>query len=166
MTKRDKFQQLVSNEKTGSISKNRARIKKRNQLRESQAIAMKVLDKLEELGWTQRKLAVEMEVSPQQITKIVSGKENLTLDTQIRLQNILDIPILATYFEKGSKRKVFKVKLEGKTKYEWREIFSNHFNTEVESNKAIEVSSGTCLFDLEKNVYRTFEKPAPWTVAL
>ena len=40
-----------------------------------------------------------MNVSPQQITKIVSGKENLTIETQIKLQNILNIPVLASYYE-------------------------------------------------------------------
>ena len=68
-------------------------------LRESQNIAMKVLLKLKELGWTQRDLALKMEVSPQQITKIVSGKQNLTIETQIKLQYILDIPVLASYYE-------------------------------------------------------------------
>ncbi len=63
-------------------------------LRESQNIALKVLDKLDEIGWSQRKLAIEMGVSPQQITKIVKVQENLTLEPQIKLQNILNIPIL------------------------------------------------------------------------
>ncbi|MCU0328252.1 MAG: hypothetical protein MUE53_04610 [Chitinophagales bacterium] len=45
-----------------------------------------------------------MLVSPQQITKIVSSKENLTLETQIKLQNILDIPILASYYEKKAEK--------------------------------------------------------------
>jgi plasmid maintenance system antidote protein VapI len=63
-------------------------------LRESQNIALKVLDKLDEIGWSQRKLAIEMAVSLQQITKIVKGQENITLETQIKLQNILNIPIL------------------------------------------------------------------------
>jgi plasmid maintenance system antidote protein VapI len=40
-----------------------------------------------------------MGVSPQQISKIVSGKENLTIETQIRLQRILKIPILASFFD-------------------------------------------------------------------
>jgi plasmid maintenance system antidote protein VapI len=55
--------------------------------------------KLTELGWSQKELAKKMEVSPQQINKIVSGKENLTIETQIKLQTILDIPILASYYE-------------------------------------------------------------------
>jgi len=33
------------------------------------------------------------------ISKIVSGRENMTISTLVRLQQILDIPILASYFE-------------------------------------------------------------------
>jgi len=99
MTNKEKFLALVSNEKTDTIERNRKRIKNRAMLRESQQIASKVLIKLDELGWSQKKLAEEMDVSPQQITKIVSGKENLTIETQIKLQNILNIPVLASYYE-------------------------------------------------------------------
>jgi len=166
MTKQKKFQRLVSQEKTDSIAKNRARIKNRKQLRESQAIALKVLDKLDELGWTQRKFATEMDVSPQQISKIVSGKENLTLATLIRLQDLLDIPVLATYFEKEQKTTQSKITLKAQAKYGWQEIFSNDFHTTTESNKTAEVSKETCLFNLEKKVYQTFEKQEPWTIAL
>ncbi len=99
MKNKEKFLALVSNEKSDTIERNRTRIKNRAMLRESQQIAIKVLMKLDELGWSQRDLAKEMEVSPQQITKIVSGKENLTIETQIKLQNILNIPVLASFYE-------------------------------------------------------------------
>ncbi|MCU4155228.1 helix-turn-helix transcriptional regulator [Carboxylicivirga sp. A043] len=99
-TNKEKFLNLVSKEETNTLNKNKERIRNRKRLRESQAIAMKVLEKLEEPGWTQRRLAQEMGVSPQQITKIVKGKENLTLETIVKLQDILDIAILATYVEK------------------------------------------------------------------
>jgi len=99
MSNKEIFKTLVSSEKNNTIERNRERIKNRAYLRESQAIAMKVLDKLDELGWSQVKFAKEMCVTPQQITKIVSGKENLTIETQIKIQNILDIPILASYYE-------------------------------------------------------------------
>ena len=66
-------------------------------LRESRKIAYKVLVRLDVLDWSQKRLADEMGVSAQYISKIVQGKENLTLDTLIKLQNILDIPILASY---------------------------------------------------------------------
>lgn len=99
MTNKEKFFALVSKEETNTLERNKERIKNRAMLHESQQIALKVLMKLEELGWSQRDLAKAMEVSPQQITKIVSGKENLTIETQIKLQNILNVPILASYYE-------------------------------------------------------------------
>lgn len=100
MTNKEKFLALVSPEDSGTLERNRERIKNREMLRESQQIALKVLFKLDELGWTQKDLADKMGVSPQQIYKITSGKENLTIATQIKLQNILDIPILASYYER------------------------------------------------------------------
>jgi ribosome-binding protein aMBF1 (putative translation factor) len=99
MTNKEIFLSLVSNEKTDTLERNQERIKNRAMLRESQKIALKVLMKLDKLGWTQKDLASKMEVTPQQITKIVSGKANLTIETQIKLQTILDIPILASYYE-------------------------------------------------------------------
>lgn len=99
MTNKEKFLHLVSGEDTKTITEVKHRIKNRAMLRESQHIAIKVLMKLDELGWTQKDLAKAMDVSPQQITKIVSGKENMTIETQIKLQNILDIPVLASYYE-------------------------------------------------------------------
>lgn len=99
MTNKEKFLSLVSEEDTKTIENVSARIKNRAMLRESQKIALKVMGKLDALGWTQKDLADKMEVSPQQISKIVSGKENLTIDTQVKLQNVLDIPLLASYYE-------------------------------------------------------------------
>lgn len=100
MTRKEKFKSLVSPERTNTIERNRERIKNRARLRESQDIAIKVLDKLDVLGWSQKKLAEKMNVTPQQISKIVKGKENLTLESQIKLQETLDIPVLASYYEK------------------------------------------------------------------
>ena len=99
MTNKEKFLKLVSEDDTMTLKEVEQRIKNRAMLRESQKIALKVLMKLDKLGWTQKDLASKMEVTPQQITKIVSGKANLTIETQIKLQTILDIPILASYYE-------------------------------------------------------------------
>ncbi len=99
MTNKEKFLTLVSKEKTNTLEKNKERIRNRAMLRESQQIAIKVLKKLDELNWTQKDLAKAMEVSPQQINKIVRGQENLTLGTLRKLQDLLDIPVLASYYE-------------------------------------------------------------------
>ena len=107
MTNKEKFKSLVSDEKSTTVSRNKERIKNRARLRASQDIALKVLNKLEVLGWSQRKLAEALDVSPQQITKIVKGKENLTLETQVKLQQVLDIPILASYYESKAQSVTF-----------------------------------------------------------
>lgn len=99
MSNKEKFLALVSTEDTKTIAEVKERIKNREMLRESQQIALKVLMKLDELSWSQKELAKKIGVSPQQISKIVSGKENLTIETQIKLQNILNVPILASYYE-------------------------------------------------------------------
>jgi len=104
MSNKEKFLALVSDEKSNTVERSKERIKNRAMLKESQIIALKVLQKLDYLKWSQADLAREMWVSPQQISKIVCGKENLTIETQIKLQNILDIPILASYYEERVKQ--------------------------------------------------------------
>ncbi len=96
MTNKEKFMLLVSDEKTGTLERISERVKNRAMLRESQKIAMKVLFRLDELEWTQKTLAIKLGVSPQQVNKLVSGKENLTLETIVKLQEVLDICILET----------------------------------------------------------------------
>lgn len=104
MTNKEKFLALVSEQDTKTLAEIKQRVENRAMLRESQKIALKVLVKLDELGWKQKDLAKKMKVTPQQISKIVSGKENLTIETQIKLQDILDIPILASYYEKKTEK--------------------------------------------------------------
>lgn len=105
MTNKEKFLKLVSNEETDTFENISNRIANRAMLRESQRIAMKALIRLEELGLKQKQLAEKMGVSPQQINKIVKGGENLTLETIVKLQDLLEIPILATYKDKISLNK-------------------------------------------------------------
>lgn len=117
MTNKEKFLALVSQTDHSTLEQVGWRIKNREMLRESQKIALKILTRLDELNWTQKDLAREMEVSPQQVNKIVSGKENLGLGTQIKLQNILDIPILASYYEDKMKKAEGKYTIYGDKKH-------------------------------------------------
>ena len=94
MTNKEKFLQLVSCEDANTITEVKQRIKNRDMLRESQHIAIKVLMKLDELGWSQKDLAKKMEVSPQQISKIVSGKENLTIETKNKVAEHFEYPCI------------------------------------------------------------------------
>ena len=99
MTNKEKFLELISEVVSGTMECIKERIQNRPMLRESQEIALKVLIKLDELGWSRKDLSKTMGVTPFTISKILSGKENLTIQTLIKLQNTLDIPILASYYE-------------------------------------------------------------------
>jgi transcriptional regulator with XRE-family HTH domain len=100
MTNKEKFLALVTEKDTSFLEELNKRKENREMLRESQSIAFKILFRMDELGWSQKDLAYAMKVSPQQVNKIVKGQENLTLDTLTKIQNILNIPILASYIEK------------------------------------------------------------------
>lgn len=97
---REKFSELVSKDQSNTLQNLKERKKNRAMLRESKDIAFKVLMRLDELKWKQKDLAEKLGVSKQQVTKIVSGKENLTLETLVKLQEALQIPLLVSFVEK------------------------------------------------------------------
>lgn len=97
MNNKQKFLKLVSGEDTKTLVEVKERVKNHAMLRESQRIAIKILIRLDELHMTQKQLSEKMCVSPQYINKVVKGKENLTLETLLKLQDLLNISLLATH---------------------------------------------------------------------
>ena len=63
-------------------------------LRHSQNIAMLMLDRMEELGMSQKQLAEKMNCSPQYISKVLRGRENLSLETLTKIENALEISLI------------------------------------------------------------------------
>lgn len=63
-------------------------------LRYSQHIAMMMLDKMEELGMTQKRLSELMGCSQQYVSKVLKGQENLSLETLAKIERCLQLPIL------------------------------------------------------------------------
>ena len=53
-----------------------------------------MLDKMEELGMSQKQLAEKMNCSPQYISKVLRGRENLSLETLAKIENALEISII------------------------------------------------------------------------
>ncbi len=62
--------------------------------RDASIIAIRILDRLEFLGWTQREFARRLDVTPQAVTKIVKAKQNLTLGTIRKIEKVLDTDLL------------------------------------------------------------------------
>ncbi len=95
---KEKLVPFVSNETSKTYQEMKNRLTGRAHLAHSQAIALLILDKLDELGWTQKELALKMGVSPQQVAKIVRGTENLTLESILKIQGALGLEILSQKF--------------------------------------------------------------------
>lgn len=91
---KEKISNLASNQPSDWKSKARYRRENREWLKKSAAIALRVLDTLEAQGLSQKELAERMGVSPQQVSKIVKGQENLTLETISNLEIALGIQII------------------------------------------------------------------------
>lgn len=71
------------------------RLKNKTWLRYSQMIAMKMLDKMESLEITQKNLAERMGCSQQYISKILQGRENLSLETLAKIEDALQLQIVS-----------------------------------------------------------------------
>ena len=66
----------------------------RRWLRYSGFIALTVLHRLEEMGLSQKELAEKMDCSPQYISKLLKGSENLTLETIAKLEDCLQLDLI------------------------------------------------------------------------
>lgn len=90
----EKLEQLSSSKPSRWQQKAEWRKENRTWLKKSAFIALRVLEALRQQGLTQRELAVRMNVSAQQVNKIVRGQENLTMDTLDKLERALNIRLL------------------------------------------------------------------------
>lgn len=95
----EKLSILENNEvKTDWREKAEWRRKNRRWLRYSGFIALKVMKRLDELGMSQKQLAEKMSCSPQYISKLAQGAENLTLETISKLEECLEFDLVESIF--------------------------------------------------------------------
>lgn len=70
------------------------RMANKSWLRFSQKIAMMMLDKMEELGLTQKGVAERMGCSQQYVSRVLKGTENLSIETISKIERALNLEIL------------------------------------------------------------------------
>ena len=80
--------------KTNWKEKAQWRRENRRWLRYSGFIALKVMHRLEDLNMSQKELAERMNCSPQYVSKLLKGSENLTLETIAKLEDLLGLIII------------------------------------------------------------------------
>ena len=66
----------------------------------SQAIAAIMSNRMGELSMTQRALAEKMNCTQQYVSKVLKGRENLSLETLCKIENALGIRILQAGIDK------------------------------------------------------------------
>ena len=72
----------------------------RSWLKKSVDVALRILDVLDERKMSQSDLAGKLNVTRQQVSKILKGQENLTLETITKLENVLGIELVRVLNEK------------------------------------------------------------------
>ncbi len=100
--KLNKFLNLVSEEKSGIHEKAAWRKANKGWLKKSANIALKILDTLREKNMSQKDLADAMGVTPQYISKVVKGQENLSLEAIDKLEKALDVELISIYSNRDS----------------------------------------------------------------
>ena len=88
-----KLDGLISKEPSKWLQDAEWRNANRNWLKKSAKIALLVLDRMDELGWSQKDLAKVMGTSQQYISKLCKGHENLTLKNIALLEEKLGIDL-------------------------------------------------------------------------
>jgi plasmid maintenance system antidote protein VapI len=89
-----KLDKIGSQKSSDWIEKAEWEISNEGWLDKSAKIALKILRTIRKKNITQIKLAELLNVSPQHISKIVQGKENLTLETISKIEKVLNITLI------------------------------------------------------------------------
>lgn len=91
---KSKLEQFTSKEPSKWLEKAVWREQNVGWLDRSFLIALKILSTLRENKKSQTWLADKLNVTPQQVSKIIKGAENLTLETINNIENALGIPLM------------------------------------------------------------------------
>ena len=97
MTKEEKLKWLEQHQSaTPSHWREQAEWERENRawIRHSQFIAVIMLSRMDELHLTQTSLAERMGCSQQYVSRILKGKENLSLETISKIEEALQMPII------------------------------------------------------------------------
>lgn len=64
-------------------------------LRRSQIIAIRILDRMDEMKWTQKKVADLLGCSQQYVSRMVKGYENLSLEMISKIEDELGVEVFS-----------------------------------------------------------------------
>lgn len=94
---------IMAEEKIGNaleVKEETVECKSKDWVCHSQAIAAIMSNRMGELGMTQRALAEKMNCTQQYVSKVLKGRENLSLETLCKIENALSVRILQAGIDK------------------------------------------------------------------
>ncbi|MDP2040001.1 MAG: helix-turn-helix transcriptional regulator [Algoriphagus sp.] len=96
----EKLKNLAANNPTSNW-KDKVAYRKENKawIKKSTRISLRILDALDDKGWNQSDLANALDVSRQQISKLVKGQNDYKLSTITQLEKVLEIQLQAILAE-------------------------------------------------------------------
>ena len=107
----ERFEKLVTDENSGWLQKALWRKANKRWLNQSRQVALNVLETLDTKNWSQKRLAQEMGVSSQQVSKSLKGQQNLTFETVAKLENALGIRLMEIVTERSTTKVKSSVKI-------------------------------------------------------
>lgn len=117
--------------------KDKVRFRNENKgwLKKSSAIALRILEELDNRGWSQAELAREMKVERQMVNKIIKGGEKLNLETITKIEDALGIQLMVILMRdeevvKKEKMKYYYETFYGKGQF-LTEMKTSVFNQEI-----------------------------------
>ncbi len=113
-------------------------------------IAIQVYNRLKELGITQKELAERLNVSKSYVSQILKGKTNMTIETMIKLSDVLDLTTEINFIPKVESP-VFIFPYKEKPIFE-KIDFSNYFKSMTNvTGSAVSVVSQPLGYDTAGN---------------
>lgn len=94
MTNKEKLLKLTSEDTSDTLAWAKKRQARKKYSLLSKKIAIRILSRLDFLGWKQIDLAKKMGVSGQQVSKWVKGNENFTIETLVNLSDALGVNLI------------------------------------------------------------------------
>lgn len=110
---KDRFKKLISKKPSGFLAAQAVNKIDKNQRMRSFKVALNVLEILGHKNMTKTELAVKIGVTPQQISKWLNGKSNMTLDTIEKIEDALGYKLIEVRkidFERESRNIEFVMK--------------------------------------------------------
>lgn len=105
-----KLDAVISTQKSNWKNKAAWRQKNKHWLKHSQRIAIELNQVLKDRKMTQKQLAALLKISPAQVSKIMKGRENFTIETISNLEQALGINLI--FKEQKKENVVIKVSYE------------------------------------------------------